>query len=55
MIKTSEGTIIDAEKIIFGWIMIKVTFLNGRTTLILTREEFDEFRKMLEDITEESE
>lgn len=55
MIKTSEGTIIDVEKIIFGWIMIKANFLNGGITLILTREEFDEFRKMLENIAEGSE
>ena len=55
MIKTSEGTIIDVEKTIFGMVMIKVIFLNGGTTLILTHKEFDEFRKMLEDITEESE
>lgn len=55
MMKTSEGTIIDAEKTIFGWVMIKVIFLNGGTNLMLTHEEFDEFRKMLEDITEESE
>lgn len=55
MIKTSEGTIIDVEEIFFGWIMIKVMFLNGGTSLILTREEFNEFKKMLENITEESE
>ena len=51
----SNYAIIDVDRIFFGWTMIKVMFLNGGTTLILTREELEEFKKMLEDITEEPE
>lgn len=55
MIKTSEGTIIDVQRTIFGMVMIKAIFLNGGNTLILTDEEFREFKKMLENVPEESE
>lgn len=53
--KTSEGTIIDIQKTIFGWYMLKVMFLNGGSTLILTTDEFLRFKKMIEDVLEESE
>ena len=53
--KTSEGTIVDIQKTIFGMYMLKAVFLNGGSSLILTHDEFLQFKKMIEDILEESE
>lgn len=52
MIKTSEGTIIDIQNTIFGMYIIKAVFLNGGSSLILTHDEFLQFKKMIEDILE---